>query len=254
MKIEQGTLAYTVLMNKDFQKDAAKIMTPEIDLEKATEEEIQSHLGTYRTTSAVFSADGSKNYYITNTVVENLELLKVGTNKDLDWSIIINAMTNPKCTYILPEGVVIRVYKYHPTRLAFVVFYKEGQGIYWSSGFVNTENNTVSGNWKSDEKLLQYEMLTYKIMCFLYLTENEEQIVPANSKAGTRKSGKVINRTNVPLIVVTSKWNITSIRTEGFNVSGHFRLQPTKEGYKLIYIEPFQKQGYIRKAKKEFDS
>ena len=33
-------------------------------------------------------------------------------------------------------------------------------------------------------------------------------------------------------------------------VRGHFRLQPYKDGHRLIYIEPFQKHGYTRRAKK----
>lgn len=46
----------------------------------------------------------------------------------------------------------------------------------------------------------------------------------------------------------------TIIRSEGFGVRGHFRLQPYKKDgewtKKLIWIKPFNKQGYTRTAKK----
>ncbi len=50
-------------------------------------------------------------------------------------------------------------------------------------------------------------------------------------------------------------WFRQIVRNEGFMVSGHFRLQPYKRDgvwtRKLIYIEPFQKHGYVRRALKD---
>ena len=70
-------------------------------------------------------------------------------------------------------------------------------------------------------------------------------------KSGTKKSGKIINSLPVPITIINSKWNITSIRTDGFNVSGHFALYWTGEGRripKMIFREPYEKKGYVRKA------
>lgn len=253
MKIDEGTLAYIFLNDRQVPYEAAKSLTPYIDKSKATLEEIERHEGTWNVTFNLFNTQGNKTYYITKSVYDNLDLLKLGTNKDLNWSIVANAMKGIKCTYILPNGDLLRVYKYHPTRLGFAAIYFKDGLPYWSSGFIHTDTNYVSDNWKKDPKIQQYEMLLYKLMCFLYLTENEEQIIPAKTRFGTKKSGKVVNRLDVPITIVTSKWNITVIRNEGFTVSGHFRLQPTKQGHKMIYIEPFQKHGYIRRAKKESD-
>lgn len=88
----------------------------------------------------------------------------------------------------------------------------------------------------------------------MFLSENEEVILMPNQKSGTKKSGKIINQLKVPLTIVDSKWNITSINNTGFDVSGHFRLQPYGVGMqetKMIFIEPFRKNGYVRKAKSE---
>jgi hypothetical protein len=62
---------------------------------------------------------------------------------------------------------------------------------------------------------------------------------------------KIINDTELPIEYIDSTWFVTLIHTEGFKVSGHFRLQPYGKGLgkrKLIYINEFEKTGYTRKA------
>ena len=47
----------------------------------------------------------------------------------------------------------------------------------------------------------------------------------------------------------------TIIRSEGFGVKGHFRMQACGRNHRehrLVYIKPFEKKGYTRRAKKEF--
>jgi hypothetical protein len=89
-------------------------------------------------------------------------------------------------------------------------------------------------------------------MCFIFLSENEEIVITPGRKHGTKKSGKLINTLNLPIIIVNSRWNITVVRTEGFNVSGHFRIyRKDREEPKMILIQPYKKNGYIRRAKNE---
>lgn len=61
------------------------------------------------------------------------------------------------------------------------------------------------------------------------------------------------NDTRLKIHVRDSTWFTTICRNEGFNVSGHFRLQPKKKDgewtRELIYISPYQKTGYHRTAK-----
>ena len=121
----------------------------------------------------------------------------------------------------------------------------------WVMLFMNTITGELCEHFDHKDGL-EYEELIYKLLCFFYLTENTEEIIAPRSVAGTRKTGKTSNDFNFPLTMVTSKWNITSIRTEGFLVSGHFRLQPKGVGrseYENIYIAPFEKNGYTRRAK-----
>jgi hypothetical protein len=90
-----------------------------------------------------------------------------------------------------------------------------------------------------------------KILTFLKYCPLETKIV----KAGRKESHcgeKVLNETKVDIEYLDSTWFTTIIRTEGFGVQGHFRWQPCgphNSERKLIYIAPFEKQGYTRTAK-----
>ena len=59
-------------------------------------------------------------------------------------------------------------------------------------------------------------------------------------------------KTNQKIDYYDCNWYTTIVRNEGFNVRGHFRLQPYGVGRKekkLIYIHEFQKHGYVRRAR-----
>ena len=66
-------------------------------------------------------------------------------------------------------------------------------------------------------------------------------------------SDKYVNETPVRVEVLDSTWYTNIIRTEGFDVSGFFRLQRVGSGrcdQKLVYVHPFRKHGYKRQARK----
>ena len=119
-------------------------------------------------------------------------------------------------------------------------------------------NGDVYENLKDveDNDSLSYSILKPYLQTLLYvcLSELNIEILPPNTKTkGSRKSGKIVNSSKSEIIVVGSKWNTISIRTEGFNVSGHFRLQPCgkdRKDVKLIWIDGFEKNGYIKKSNK----
>lgn len=67
------------------------------------------------------------------------------------------------------------------------------------------------------------------------------------------ENGVLMNATPFMIRFIDSSWLRTIVRTEGFMVRGHFRLQAVGVGWcerKLIYISPFEKFGYTRRAKK----
>lgn len=81
--------------------------------------------------------------------------------------------------------------------------------------------------------------------------ETETKVIPANKKEH-HIGVKYVNETKRKITVLDSTWFTTIVKSEGFGVSGHFRLQPcgpNNSERKLIYIAPFEKQGYTRTAK-----
>lgn len=64
---------------------------------------------------------------------------------------------------------------------------------------------------------------------------------------------KYINDTKLPITYLDSKWFTNLVKSDAFNVRGHFRLQPKKKDGKwtreLIWINDFIKTGYTSKAK-----
>jgi hypothetical protein len=99
------------------------------------------------------------------------------------------------------------------------------------------------------------ESLVNAIRCLIFLKLTEPEIIhlAPGEKHGTRKKGHY-NATPLPVIIVDRNWNKFTVRTEGFGVSGHLRMQPCGKGnadLKLIWISPFEKRGYVRLPKAE---
>lgn len=92
-----------------------------------------------------------------------------------------------------------------------------------------------------------------RVLIFLELTEPEIIVVAAGKKHGQAPIG-YSNSSASKIFIVDSTWNKFIVRTEGFGVRGHFRLQPYGERsqeLKLIWIDAFQKNGYVRKPRGE---
>ena len=72
----------------------------------------------------------------------------------------------------------------------------------------------------------------------------------------TESDGKILLDSTLKVRCLDCSWFREIVRKEGFLVRGHFRMQPYKNergqwDYKLIYIGPFEKHGYVRHAKKD---
>ena len=166
-----------------------------------------------------------------------------------------------KKTLILPDNVAIRVQKKHGV-LYFCHFKmtpdktKDNYGhLYWILLFVHFDRNHMAEHFQSADGKRIAPFL-FALLCFLLLTDkNEEILLGPGQKYGTIKTGKTINIFPTPITIVNSKWNTIIRRTDGFPVSGHFRLQPYNHGsyYQLIFIEPFMKTGYTRRSGKELE-
>jgi hypothetical protein len=211
-----------------------------------------------KTLNHTISQYDQRAYYITDTILDKVDMLKVKPKGiHFDWT-IFDKLPEQKMTFIYSNNTLIRfcVFKGHLCFCWIVASpskEKPGEHILNFHLFhYNQEEKRFSSNW-DDPVVTDMEERIYKLLCFFYFSDNEMIIVEPGRKYGTKKTGKLINTfEDIPVTVVNSNWNITSIRTEGFDVRGHFRLQPCGVGMKevkMIFIEPFRKKGYIRNAK-----
>lgn len=90
----------------------------------------------------------------------------------------------------------------------------------------------------------------------LYFIDNceiETKVVAANTKSKFMGE-KYLNETKSSFTLLNCSWLTELIRTTPFSVNGHLRWQPCGEknsNRKLIWIEGFEKHGYVRKAQKQ---
>lgn len=89
------------------------------------------------------------------------------------------------------------------------------------------------------------------LLTFIKYCDVETKIVAAGKKEKL-VGEKYLNETKSNIEVLNSSWFTNIVRSEGFGVKGHFRMQPCGVGLsdrKLVYISDFQKNGYSRKAR-----
>jgi hypothetical protein len=125
----------------------------------------------------------------------------------------------------------------------------------------------MKDNWVVSPKMMFYDapienpLYEVKVMMAMLLFKKyapiDLEFVGSWKKKISAVSGeKMVNDTGIEVTLLDSSWFRSIIRTEGFLVRGHFRLQPYKDetgewARKLIYIHEFEKHGYCRIAKKE---
>lgn len=92
-----------------------------------------------------------------------------------------------------------------------------------------------------------------QILAYLYYGEITTKYLNPKAKTKINSFSSFVNNSKFNVTYVNSLWK-QRICVNGFNVRGHFRMQPIGEGRKkrkLIWIEEFSKDGYNRKSTKE---
>ena len=238
--------------------------------------EDEETMGAVANTFHLLSIKDQKAYFVTNSVLALLDKLKVkktftapvyeasvrdteyiGHVETYDWR-VFNTVSDRKVTFVFPDNTILRVV-FSDVLLAFahikydLISYEKNEGhMAWCMFNINRQTGAVNKHHLHPDVQTAEEFI-YRLLCFVYLSDNEEVLVDAGHRHGTRKSGKLVNDLDVPLTIITSKWNITSIRTEGFEVSPHFRLQHYRDGVRVKFIDRYEKHGYIRRAKSDND-
>ena len=126
---------------------------------------------------------------------------------------------------------------------------KGGQQFFFGN---HTLRNT--SDWKTLNDLEQCICLALGVLIIKKYGEVETVLIGSGVNRRIANSDEnIFNKSPFKIKQLDCSWLRKIIRTEGFLVSGHFRLQPYGAGRtlrKLIYIEPYEKHGYTRQAKK----
>lgn len=213
----------------------------------------------------VIGFHNQKAYYVTNSVVDKLDLLKVSKKNGLYDYTVFKDVADCKITFIFKDNALLRMHIAGDTicfcHVHYTFYNTEERLLHKTQGnsycinfFVNRKTGEQCDHFNHID-VKEIERFVYHLLCFFFLSENTEIVVNAGKSYGTKKQPDALsNDCDVPITIVNSNWNVTSIRTEGFGVCGHFRLQPcgvNNGDRKMIFIEPFQKNGYVRHATKE---
>jgi len=208
----------------------------------------------------------SKFLLIKDSAKQEAEKIKINHNFNLKF---LSNSSNENITYITSENDFFRYYKVG--KIIFGCYVKRHDEDYIEYHFfkLNTETNTIDvgegamdfdispyflGETSSGGDGFQVKYVRFiQLVVWTQLSELEYVVVKPKGRIGTRKNGKIANDSQTSIVVVDSSWNKVIIRTEGFSVSGHFRLQPcgkNRSKLKLVYVKPHQKSGYVRGAKR----
>jgi hypothetical protein len=252
MKIQRhnylGLMFDAQIQQQIFDKQKS-LMDPRINIieREVAEKEIQDLL----------SSDGNKNYLMSGPSIEISSKIRIDEDK-IDYKMFCGLPVGKKITILINDSLFYR-YLVFPTSVLCIWVKTEDAGnnltyVTYTTFRINTDNGYLV--YPDADKPLQVELFRKFIQYFIFLEFStlETVTLKPNMKVGTKKQGNYLNGSNQDVVIVDSTWNKIIIRTGDFAVSGHLRLQPIGEGRtlrKLIYIEGFTKNGYVRNAKKE---
>lgn len=113
--------------------------------------------------------------------------------------------------------------------------------------FYNISGDTIQNSYDV------YTVVTYEL--FKQYAELETAYVDRDKRPRQKVGKEKFLSKDFPykIDIITSNWFTEIVRSKGFSVRGHFRLQPCGKGReerKLIWINPFEKDGYTLRARK----
>lgn len=118
--------------------------------------------------------------------------------------------------------------------------------------FDNESIVSFEGDYDDADCLMAFSLF---VLLFKRFAEIRTQLIAPNARRASFENNEVImNRAPFMIRQTDCTWFTEYVREEGFSVRGFWRLQacgPNYSEHRLIYINPFEKQGYHRRAKKE---
>ncbi len=193
----------------------------------------------------ILSNSNSEIFLITESVYTPAGRVKIGENFTCT---LMQNIRQGMYTYLLGKNEMIAFV--HNENIIKGLFYNDLENIAFEFGY-DTKNDNY---YYPKEYNKQFTKIT-QLITFIELGDIEIKILPPGRNNNKPKNeGKVHNSSNFTVYVVDSSWNQLIVRTEGFAVLGHFRLQPYGPSHslrKLIWIDAFEKHGYVRRPKAE---
>lgn len=105
-----------------------------------------------------------------------------------------------------------------------------------------------------ENQTIAYVNYAFRMFLFKKFIHIDKAIVNKSTGKVRIANDKYKSDYDVDVNIMDSLWFTEILRTEGFGVRGHFRLQPygpKRKKVKLKYIKPFRKNGYHRKSTKQ---
>lgn len=151
-----------------------------------------------------------------------------------------------------PEGKICQYFMVSRKAITgYLEYYLEQGGDYHKNyGF-------LSGYYEDNKSVIYQYFRTYiMLLYFIDKCDIESVMVAPKQKVKIDGGYKFYNESGKSAIkVLDARWYRELIIKSPFAVTGHLRFQPYGEGRskrKLIFIEPYEKKGYHRKAKAEY--
>lgn len=181
-------------------------------------------------------------------LIKKLSLDKI---KDHQWT-LIDKIEDGHYVIILNKDEFLKIWKYDNRVVVAIFTRKNGEEQY---AMINFTIDTQEVYVKDDFLMLGCYEHFLKSMMFIKFTKPETVLI----QGGARKKHngvKVSNKSRLDVTMVDANWNKITIRTTGFMVgedTGGFwairRAGHKKQDIKVVWINPYQKNGYVRKGK-----
>ncbi len=260
MKLKDDYLAIQVYQSHDMRQDVVSTLMSKQGMANNPYPFTQADIDERQELlTKLMSNQNHKLYYISPKVQDHAELIKY-EKVNMNWFRDIKEKSG---TYIINKTEFFRFY-IHPERIIHIAYFKsttlpDGRPYVHYDIFgirLNKGDAYMAGVPGQDETAKQKFI---KLLLFIELSEIVfKQIKPfqktiVDNITGGKYENKIINQTGYNVIFVGTNWNKTIIVSGQFSVSGHIRIQPFGTGrshYKPIWIEEYQKSGYMKKAPK----
>ena len=179
-----------------------------------------------------------KYYLVCKNVWEAAKLIKISEHFT---ATIFKDIKEGKYTYLLGKNMMVRFIVANGAMKGFAYNDEYNKAFEWGC-------DTVSGEYFFQGFQNDFSAIM-QLLTFIELGDITIKVIEGLRHNGLKKAEKIYNASTATVYVVDSVWNQIILRTTGFAVRGHYRLQPCGKGLafrKLIWISAFEKEGYTK--------